>query len=132
MSGGARGGRRSRASALAANAVLALSIVLTPWYALAAYMPSGWQATWLLRLALAIALVNIVALRVGRPLGGLVRPSLAALALIVFRVAVPPDFGFDFAGLEVGVHRRWGCGLGLAAALVAAAVPLGVARKTRH
>ena len=132
MTAGARGGRRSGTPALAANAALALTIVLAPWYSLGTYVPSGWQASWLLRLALALALVNIVALRLGRPPGDLWRPSLAALVLIAFRVAVPPDFGFDFAGLEVPVQRRLGCGVGLAATVVAAAVPLRLARQHRH
>ena len=126
MSGSARGGRRWRYAALAANAALALSVVLLPWYALAEYTPSGWQATWLARLALVLALGGIVLLRLGRPPRDLVAPALAALVLVVYRVALPPDFGFDLDGLEVPVERRPGALIALGSAVAAFGVPLGL------
>lgn len=123
MSRGARAGRRWRWTALAANGVLAASVVLLPWYALGEYVPSGWQATWLARLALALALVNAVLLRLGRTGGELLAPSLVAVAVVAWRVAFPPDFGFDFDGLDVPVERRYGVLVALLAAGTAFAAP---------
>ena len=40
-----------RRLALAAFAVTALAVVLLPWYALDAYEPNGWDATWWARVA---------------------------------------------------------------------------------
>ena len=116
MSERAPWGRRRRLAAIVANAVLALSVVVVPWYALAAYTPSGWQATWLARLALVLA------------------PSLLALVLVAYRVALPPDFGFDLDGLEVPVERRPGALIALASAVAAFGVPLSVelARRSRR
>lgn len=126
--------RRWRSPALAANAALALSVVLLPWYALAEYAPSGWQATWLARLALVAALAAIVALRLGRPARDVLAPSILALALVAYRVALPPDFGFDLDGLEVPVERRPGALVALAAAGAAFGIPLSVelARRRRR
>jgi len=126
--------RRRRLAAIVANAVLALSVVVVPWYALAAYTPSGWQATWLARLALVLALAGIVLLRLGRPPRDLLAPSLLALVLVAYRVALPPDFGFDLDGLEVPVERRPGALIALASAVAAFGVPLSVelARRSRR
>ena len=126
MSESAGGGRRWRLAALAANAALALSVVLLPWYSLAEYTPSGWQATWLARLALALALGGVVALRLGRPARDLLAPALAALVLVAYCVALPPDFGFDLDGLDVPVELRAGALIGLASAAAGFGVPLGV------
>lgn len=133
MSESARGGRRWRYAALAANAALALSVVVLPWYALAEYTPSGWQATWLARLALVLALGGIVLLRLGRAPRDLLTPALGALLLVAYRVALPPDFGFDLDGLEVPVERRPGALIALVAAATAFGVPLSLelARRRR-
>ena len=117
-SGGAAAGPRRLA--LGANAVLALSIVLLPWYALAAYTPTGWQATWWARAAMALAILHLALVRLERRPAELLASSLAAVALVTFRVAVPPDFGFDFDGLEVPVERRFGGWVALAASVAGA------------
>jgi hypothetical protein len=109
---------RARRIALAGCAVLALAVVVTPWYALDDYVPNGWDATWWARVALVAALAAAVALRLGHrnvALGLLA----AALACIAFRAISPPDFGFSFDGLDVPVERRWGLWLALAAGVVA-------------
>jgi hypothetical protein len=67
-------------------------------------------------------------------LGGRLVPaaaSVVALALVAYRVAVPPDFGFGFDGLAVPVERRWGCWVALGAALLAAALAAARARPRR-
>jgi hypothetical protein len=117
--------------ALAGCAVLALAVVLTPWYALDDYVPNGWDATWWARGALVAALAGALALRFGRR-----REALALLAValgcVVFRAIVTPDFGFGFDGLDVPVERRWGLWLALAAgvvALIAAAAQRGWVEK---
>ena len=99
-------------------AVLALSVVLTPWYALSDYVPNGWDATWWARVALVAALAAALALQFGhrREAIGLIA---VALACVVFRVIAVPDFGFGFDGLPVPVERRWGLWLALAAGVVA-------------
>ena len=108
----------TRRIALGSSAVLALSVVLLPWYALDAYEPNGWDATWWARLALAAALVNIIALRMNRPRLATLAAGLA-LALIAIRVASPPDFGFAFDGLKVPVERLAGCWVALGSSLLA-------------
>ena len=107
---------RLRLVAIAASGVVGLSVVLLPWYALDAYEPNGWDATWWARAALAAALVNIVALRFDRPRLATLAAALA-LAFIAYRVAVPPDFGFAFDGLTVPVERQVGCWVALASSL---------------
>jgi hypothetical protein len=114
---------RPRTGALAACAVLALSVVLTPWFALGEYVPNGWDATWWARVALVAALLAIVALRIGRDRDAAVLIAVA-LACVAFRAIVVPDFGFGFDGLHVPVERRWGLWLALAAGLVALALAL--------
>jgi hypothetical protein len=104
--------------ALGGCALLALAVVLTPWYALDDYVPNGWDATWWARIALVAALAAAVALRLGRR-----REALAllvvALACVVFRAIAVPDFGFGFDGLDVPVERRWGLWVALGAGVVA-------------
>ena len=114
--------RRAVAVAVAANAALALSIVLLPWYALGDYVPNGWDATAWLRVALVLAALNLATVRAGGT--GQVALAAPALVLVAGRVALPPDFGFDFDGLEVPVERRAGAWIGLAAAAVALAAAL--------
>jgi hypothetical protein len=119
----------ARNFALGSCAVLALAVVLTPWYALDDYVPNGWDATWWARIALVAALAAALALRLGRR-----REALAllvvALACVAFRAIAPPDFGFSFDGLDVPVERRWGLWLALVAAVVALAA--SVVKVDRH
>jgi hypothetical protein len=104
---------RVRALATAAAAVLALSVVLLPWYALSAYEPNGWHATWWARAAAATAIATIVLLRRGQDRAAAIAAALG-LACVVLRTASPPDFGFGFDGLSVPVARRAGCWVALA------------------
>jgi hypothetical protein len=108
----------ARNVALGGCALLALAVVLSPWYALDDYVPNGWDATWWARIALVAALAAAVALRLGhrREAIGLLA---VALACVVFRAIVPPDFGFSFDGLDVPVERRWGLWLALVAGIIA-------------
>jgi hypothetical protein len=109
---------RLRALAIAANAVTALAVVLLPWYELDAYKPNGWDATWWARGAAAAALAAIVALRIRRPRLATLMAAVSA-ALIAYRTAQPPDFGFAFDGLTVPVARQAGCWVALASSLLA-------------
>jgi hypothetical protein len=61
------------------------------------------------------------------------RAALAAVAAaaIAFRLAVPPDFGFAFDGLEVPTERRVGAPLALAGALLALGAELALERRAR-
>ena len=118
---------RWRALALGASAVLALSIVLLPWYALDSYVPNGWDASFWARVALVLAALNLVTLRAGG--SGSVPLTALALVLVAYRVAFPPDFGFDFDGLDVPVGRRAGAWIGLAAAGAALAAALAGRRR---
>jgi hypothetical protein len=103
---------------MAASAVLALSVVLLPWYALDAYEPNGWDATWWARAAAIAAIVTIALLRFGlHRLATLV--AAVAVACVAVRVIAPPDFGFGFDGLSVPVERRVGCWLALGSSLLA-------------
>jgi hypothetical protein len=120
--------RDTRRLAIAASAVLALSVVLLPWYSLGSYEPNGWDATWWARGAVAAALVTIVALRVGRARVATAAALIAAVFVLV-RVVAPPDFGFAFDGLKVPVERLAGCWVALAASLLAL---LGSARLAWH
>jgi hypothetical protein len=108
----------ARNVALGGCALLALAVVLSPWYALDDYVPNGWDATWWARIALVAALAAAVALRRGyrREAIGLLA---VAVACVAFRAIVPPDFGFSFDGLDVPVERRWGLGLALVAGIIA-------------
>ena len=108
----------ARNVALGACGVLALAVVLTPWYALDDYVPNGWDATWWARAALVAALVAALALRFGRRTEAIAFAAVA-LACVIFRVIAVPDFGFAFNGLDVPVERRWGLWLALAAGVVA-------------
>jgi hypothetical protein len=109
---------RLRALAIAAAAVLALSVALLPWYALGAYEPNGWDATWWARAAAPAALAAVVLLRLERDRLAALAAALA-LAFVAVRVAAPPDFGFGFDGLGVPVKRLAGCWVALASAVVA-------------
>jgi hypothetical protein len=116
VTGGGSGA--TRLIARAASTALALSVVVIPWYALDAYQPNGWDATWWARAALAAALVNAVALQLRRDRLALAAAAVA-LACVAVRVVSPPDFGFAFDGLTVPVERQAGCWVALAASLLA-------------
>jgi hypothetical protein len=100
-------------------AITALAVVLLPWYRLDDYTPNGWDATWWARLALLAAVVGLATGHDER----LAKVRLAAAAIAVlavgWRLAVPPDFGFGFDGLDVPTERRLGAPVALAAALLA-------------
>ena len=110
---------------IAASAALALTVALLPWYALDDHVPNGWDATWWARLAALAAVAGIAAARLGAP--ARLRTALAAVAVaaVALRVAVPPDFGFDFGGLDVPTERRAGCWAALTAALLSLAAAPG-------
>ena len=116
------------ALAVGACAVTALAVVLTPWYGLDEYEPNGWDATWWGAAAAILALLAIVALRIDRAREATALIALA-LACIVFRAIVPPDFGFGFDGLEVPTERRFGLWLALGAAAVAVVATARVWRR---
>jgi hypothetical protein len=122
---------RALALALAGAALVALSVALTPWYALDEYAPNGWDATWWARAAAVAALATMVALRIGRHREAAVLAAVA-LACVVFRTAVLPDFGFAFDGLEVPVERRWGLYVALAGAVVALVATARIAARGRN
>ena len=105
--------------AIAAFAVLALSVVLLPWYALDDYVPNGWDATWWARIALAAALLGLALASAGRALRAQLALAAIAVAAVAFRLADPPDFGFAFDGLDVPTARRAGPWVALAAGLLA-------------
>jgi len=109
---------RLRALAIAASAITGLAVVLLPWYALDAYKPNGWDATWWARAAAACAVLTIVALRFHRYRAAAVIAAVSA-ALIAWRVVTPPDFGFAFDGLKVPVQRQAGCWVALGSSLLA-------------
>jgi hypothetical protein len=114
----------ARGAALASGGLLAASILLLPWYGLGSYEPNGWDATFWLRVALVLAVLNLVGVRARERASGSVPLTAAALALVALRVLLPPDFGFDFDGLEVPVERRVGAWIGLAAGAGALAAAL--------
>jgi hypothetical protein len=111
-------------------ALTGLAVVLAPWYALDDYVPNGWDATWWARVALIASLAGLalasagaagVRLPMAPEAAARIRLALAAVAVaaIAFRLAVPPDFGFGFDGLDVPTERRVGAPLALAGALTA-------------
>jgi hypothetical protein len=115
-----------RKAALAASAVVALSAVLLPWYALDAYEPNGWHATDWARVATAAAIVTIVLLRFGLYRAATLTAAVA-LACVAYRVIALPDFGFGFDGLSVPVERRVGCWVALASSTLALLATLRLA-----
>jgi hypothetical protein len=120
----------TRAVLLAGSAMLALSVVLLPWYALDEHVTSGWDAGWVARAALFLALAVVVLARLGGWAREALALALAALALVAVGLAFPPDFGFDFDGLDVPVERRAGVWVALAAALLAAGAASLEVRRT--
>ena len=120
-----------RRAAIGASAVLALATVLLPWYALDAYEPNGWDATWWARAAAIAAVVAIALLRFGLYRLASVA-ALVALACVAYRVITPPDFGFGFDGLSVPVGRRIGCWVALASSLLALLLSARLAWSSRR
>ena len=112
-------------------ALLGLAVVVLPWYTLDDYQPNGWDATWWARLALLAALVGLATTQDERL--GRVRIAAAAVAVaaVAIRLAVPPDFGFDFDGLDVPTERHVGAPIALVGALMALAAELVRARRAR-
>ena len=110
--------------ARAAFAATALATVFLPWFALGEYTPNGWDATWWARLALLASLFGLALASV--PGAGRLRVAAAAIAAaaIALRLAIPPDFGFGYDGLDVPTERRIGAPVALATALVALATEL--------
>ena len=106
---------RLRLAARISLAVCGLAIVLLPWYELDEYTPNGWDASWWIRLALLAVLIGIAVERLRLAMAAIV---VAAIAL---RLIVPPDFGFDYDGLDVPTERAFGAWVALAAALTALA-----------
>jgi hypothetical protein len=109
---------RWKTLALPANAVTAIAALFLPWFALDAYEPTGWDATWWARVAVAAAVASMIALRLDRyrPAAVIAAVSVAAVA---WRVIIPPDFGFAFDGLKVPVERQVGCWVALGSSLLA-------------
>ena len=105
-------------AALASSAVVALSVVLLPWYALDAYEPNGWNATDWARGAAAAAIVTIMLVRFGFCRTAVLEAAVA-LGCVAYCVISPPDFGFGFDGLSVPVERRIGCWVALGASSLA-------------
>ena len=108
-----------RSLATAAFAVLGLSVVLLPWYALDDYVPNGWDATWWARVALGAALGGLALASANRAPRAQLALAAIALAAVAFRLADPPDFGFAFDGLDVPTARRAGPWVALTAAVLA-------------
>ena len=107
--------------ARAGFALTALAAVLLPWYGLDDHTPSGWEATAWGKVAAIAALAGLALATVeATPRARLALAGLA-VAAIGYRLALPPDFGFDFDGLDVPTERRVGLPLALAAALLALA-----------
>jgi hypothetical protein len=119
-----------RRAAVAALALLGVAVVLAPWYTLATYTPNGWDATWWARGALVAAVVAIAALRAGRDREAAALAGVA-LACVLFRAIVPPDFGLGFDGLDVPTERSWGLWVALGAALLGLAAAVGLERRDR-
>ena len=120
-----------RNAALAALAVLGLTIVLTPWFTLDTYTANGWDATWWARAALAAAVASMVALRIRRDREAAALAAVA-LACVALRAVVPPDFGLAFDGVDVPTERSWGLWVALGAALLGLLAAARLARGGRY
>jgi hypothetical protein len=115
-----------RNAALSASAVVGLSVVLLPWYALDAYEPNGWDATAWAPAAAAAAIVTIALLRFGLYRTATLT-AVVAVGCVAYRVVAPPDFGFGFDGLTVPVERRIGCWVALVSSSLALLATLRLA-----
>ena len=114
--------------AIAAALLFTAIAVGQDWYWLGPYKPSGWQASDYIKVAVVCAGVNVV-LGLGMLLGYWKGPqtirfvrvlATVALAAVILRMALPPHFGFDFAGVEIDTRRLVGAWLGFGAAAVSA------------
>ena len=108
-----------------ALALTGLAIALLPWFRLDDYAPNGWDASWWIRLALLAVIAGLLVPESSPRLR--LAAAAVAVAAIAFRLIVPPDFGFDYDGLDVPTERAFGAWVGLAtalAALLAEALPL--------
>lgn len=105
-------------------ALTAAATVLLPWFRLGDYEPNGWDASAWGKIAALAALTGLGLASAGALPWA--RAGLAAVmvAAIGFRLAVPPDFGFAFDGLEVPTERAIGAPVALATALLALAAEL--------
>jgi peptidoglycan/LPS O-acetylase OafA/YrhL len=117
--------------ARAGFAIAALATVALPWYSLDDYQPNGWDATWWARLALLAALVGLATTDLDRLDRVRLMAAVVATAAVAFRLAVPPDFGFGFDGLDVPTERHVGAPIALAGALLALVAELLRARRAR-
>ena len=122
---------RLRAGVAACAVGLAVAVLFLPWYALGEYVPNGWDATWLARIALVAAVSATLLVRLDGPAAVAAGLWVAALVLVAVRVAIPPDFGFGFDGLDVPVERRAGAWVALATALLGSAAAGLAARRRR-
>ena len=112
-------------------AITALAVLLLPWYRLDDYTPNGWDATWWARLALLAAAVGLATAHVDRLRTVRLAAAGTAVLAVAFRLAVPPDFGFAFDGLDVPTERHRGAPIALAGALLALAAELLRAKRAR-
>ena len=108
---------RLRLAARIAFAATGIAIAVLPWFELDEYTPNGWDASWWIRLALLAVIVGLVA----TDARARVAAAGVAVAAIAFRLIVPPDFGFDYDGLDVPTERAFGAWVALATALTALA-----------
>ena len=100
-------------------AITGLAVVVLPWYRLDDYTPNGWDATWWARLALLAAVAGLAAAPFEEAARLRIAAAAVAVGAIAFRLAIPPDFGFAFDGLDVPTERRLGAPVALAGALLA-------------
>ena len=94
-------------------AATGIAIALLPFFKLDDYTPNGWDASWWIRLALIASLIGLVVERLR------LAAAAIAVATIALRLAVPPDFGLDYDGLNVPTERAFGVYVALAAAITA-------------
>jgi hypothetical protein len=97
-----------RDASIAGFALAALSVAVLPWYALDDYVPNGWDATWWARVALVAALAGLALASADAFPRARLALAAVGLAAVAYRLAVPPDFGFGFDGLDVPTARRAG------------------------
>jgi peptidoglycan/LPS O-acetylase OafA/YrhL len=112
-------------------AVTALAVLLAPWYRLDDYVPNGWDASWWVRLAFVAALAGLALASTNVNPQARIMLAVVAVGAIAFRLAIPPDFGFAFDGLDVPTERRVGAPLGLAGALLVLVAELLQERRAR-
>ena len=117
--------------ARAGFALTALATVLLPWYRLDDYVPNGWDATAWGKVALLAAIAGLALASVEEAASARIALAALAVAAIAFRLAVPPDFGFAFDGLDVPTELRPGALVALLGALLALVAELLQERRAR-